>query len=404
MAIFLCGSACCSGAETAFFSLTRRQVQGMRRSNQRLGHLVANLLDRPGDLLGALLFGNLVVNTLFFATSSVLMIEVQRKGSLFVAAIVGVVTFFALVLFGEILPKSLAYAHPQRFSRVMALPTVLMVRGLTPVVRIIRTFVSEPCLRLILGPRREARSLTADEFKVLIDASHQQGLITARQGRLLAEVIDLNLLRVRHVMKPRVDLVACEMQTPIVEAHRLMQTQGVTHLFIYQGTLDNIVGQITYRDLLLQPETPLQQLMGPVLFVPEQKTVESLLQFFRKMRVDTVAVVDEYGGVAGAVQIEDVAETLFGPLDIDEQAEPMEQVGPFQYRLAGSLPIHEWASALGIELEEAEVASVGGWVTTLLGRIPRAGDEVVWQDLYFKVEAVKNHRIETLILTIGSHD
>lgn len=404
MVLFLCASACCSGTETAVFSLSRRQILHLRRSGERWGRLIADLLDKPSDLLGALLLGNLIVNTLFFAASSVLMLAVERQNGMVAAALVALATFFSLVLFGEILPKSMAYAHPERFSRITALPLALLVRLLTPGVRIVRLFISEPCLRLLLGPRRQAKDLTGDEFKALIEASRQQGLITPRQGRLFADIVDLNLLRVRHVMRPRVDLVACDIRDDVAKVYKRMQSSRSTLAFVGDGNLDELLGMVTCRDLLLQPDHSLSELLHPVLFVPEQKSVESLLQYFRKMRVDTVAVVDEYGGVAGAVQVEDIAQTLFGPLEVKHDQEPVQQVGPFQYRLAGHLAIYEWGAALGVELDQVDVATVGGWVTMLLGRLPHPGDEVTWQHLRFRVESVEQHRVGWVLLSIGSHE
>jgi magnesium and cobalt transporter len=142
-------------------------------------------------------------------------------------------------------------------------------------------------------------------------------------------------------------------------------------------------------------------MMHAVHYVPEQKTVESLLQFFRKRRTDSAVVVDEYGGVAGSVCIEDVAEALFGPLQYQDARDSIEQVGPFQYRLPGSLPIHDWMKAFGVHPAHADIATVGGWITALLGRIPKADDTAHWNNLTFKVEHMHRHRVKTVILTIG---
>ncbi|MHC4145244.1 MAG: transporter associated domain-containing protein [Planctomycetota bacterium] len=131
----------------------------------------------------------------------------------------------------------------------------------------------------------------------------------------------------------------------------------------------------------------MDKIVQKVNFVPEQKTIESLLEFFRKSRTDTAIVVDEYGGIAGYVCLEDIAEELFG------------QMGPFEYRLAGSLAIHDWAEVLGIDLAETRQVTIGGLVTALLGRIPRPGDQAYLKNLKFTVEKVRKRRIETLLLT-----
>ena len=226
MIVFLCGSAYCSGTETAFFALTRRQITAFRQSKHRLERMVGTLMESPSDLLGALLLGNLVVNTLFFALSSVLMLKVEQQAGAPVAAAVAVGTFLCLVLFGEILPKSLSYANPQRFSVCMALPTVVLVKVLTPAVALFRWLLAEPVLRLLLGTKRHPDSVTGGEFKALIQGTLARGLITPHQGRLFTEVINFNLLRVRHVMRPRVDMVACDVSDSVSHAKDLMLKNG----------------------------------------------------------------------------------------------------------------------------------------------------------------------------------
>ncbi len=154
------------------------------------------------------------------------------------------------------------------------------------------------------------------------------------------------------------------------------------------------------ENLFLKPAVSLDQLKRAVHFVPEQKTVESLLEFFRKTRTDTSVVVDEYGGIAGIVQLEDIAEELVGRMDVAAGVEPIKQLGPFEYQLAGDLAIHDWADVLGIDLEETRQSTIGGLVTTLLGRVPRKGDVAYLGNLKFTVDRVRKHRIETVILTV----
>ncbi len=405
MTVFLCGSAYCSGTETAFFSLTRRQIRSMRQSRHRLHRLVARLLDRPGNLLGSLLLGNLIINILYFAASSVLMMQMKLQFGWGVAAGIGVFTFLCLILLGEILPKSMAYAAPERVCLWLVVPTFLLVRILSPLVAVFRVALVEPTLRLLLGPARHPHSISSDELKTLIEDTRRRGLISRYQGRLFTEAVDFSLLRVRHVMRPRVDILACGVHQGVAAAQALMLNHQVTGMCVFGNGLDDVLGEVHLRDCLLQPDASLSSLLHPVYFVPEQKTVESLLQFFRKMRTDAVMVVDEYGGIAGTVHIEDLAEELVGPLHSHDDTAEIQQLGPFAYRLPGDLPIHDWTQVLGLQPGELEVATLGGWITGLLGRIPRQGDKTSWGSLEFQVETMLRHRVETVVLRIGpSHD
>jgi len=309
-------------------------------------------------------------------------------------------SFCLLVLFGEILPKSLAYTNSKSLSVAAALPAFLCLQIFTPLVFIFRFLIVEPALRLLLGPVKTPKPVTTDEFKSLIEQVRKRGLITSDENKLLTEIIELGFLKVRDCLRPRVDMLACAVTDAPQNARKTMLKNHLTKLPVYVGTIDNIVGMVDLRRLLLRLNTPLDKLVQQVHFVPEQKTVESLLEFFRQTHTDTAIVVDEYGGIAGSVRLEDIVEELLGPIELTDGIEHIEQIGPFEYRLAGNLSIHDWAGAFGIEPEAARVSTVGGLVTAALGKIPKAGDIAHLKNLKFTVERVRKHRIETLILTL----
>jgi len=400
MLLLLAGSAFFSGAETAFFNLSHRQVKLFQQSKHKVQNLVASLLNKPGQLLNCFLFGNMTVNVLFYAVASVLTMRVREQAGLGAAAITALVSFIALVLIGEILPKSVAYANSRSVSFAAALPAFLCLKIFTPLEFVFKFFILEPILRLFLGPVRSPKPITVGEFKSLIDTTRKQGLLSADENKLLTEVIELGLLKVRHVMRPRVDMIACAVTDSPHKAREKMQENHLTKLPVYVGTIDNIVGVVHLRQLLLKAGVSLDKIVQQVHFVPEQKTVESLLEFFRRSRTDMAVVVDEYGGIAGSVRLEDIAEELFGQMEPASHIEPIKQTGPFEYRLAGNLAIHDWAEVFGIDLAETRLATVGGLVTALLGKIPKSGDVAHLKNLKFTVEKVQKHRIETLTLIL----
>ncbi|MGD2094442.1 MAG: hemolysin family protein [Phycisphaerales bacterium] len=402
MLLLLIGSAFFSGAETAFFNLSHKQIKLLQRPGHKLQNLVAKLLNKPSHLLDIFLFGNMTVNVLFYAISSVLIMRVREQGNLIVAAIIALASFIALVLIGEILPKSIAYANSKSVSVVAALPAFLCLKIFTPLEFISKYLILEPILRLFLGPLRTPKPITASEFKSLIDTTRKQGLITADENKLLTEVIELGFLKVRHVMQPRVNMIACDVTDSPQTALKKMWENHLTKLPVHVKSIDNIVGQVHLRQLLLKAGTSLDKIVQHVYFVPEQKTVESLLEFFRKSQTDMAIVVDEYGGIAGSVRLEDIAEELFGQMEHTSDIEPIKQTGPFEYRLAGDLAIHEWVEVFGIDLAETRCVTIGGLVTALLGKIPKKGDTAYLNKLKFTVETVRKNRIETLILTIES--
>lgn len=398
MLILLAGSAFFSGSETAFLNLSTRQVRLLEKSEHKLQKLVARLLGKRRQLLNCFLLGNMTVNVLFYAVSSVLIIRLKDYSGLAAASTV-LLSFVGILLFGEILPKSLAYANSKTFCVAAALPAYFCLQIFGPIELVFKVSILEPALRLLLGPSRHPKAITAGEFKSLIETTRKQGLITADENKLFTEVIELGFLKVRHVMSPRVDMIACDVTESSETARRKMKENRLTRLPVYVGTIDNIVGLVHLRQILLKAGMSLDKIVQKVNFVPEQKTVESLLEFFRRSQTDIAIVVDEYGGIAGSVRLEDIAEELLGQIEPTSQVEPVEQTGPFEYRLSGNVAIHDWADVFGIDLAQTRMVTIGGLVTALLGKMPKNGDVAYLKNLKFTVENVQRHRIETLVLT-----
>ncbi|MHC4439048.1 MAG: hemolysin family protein [Planctomycetota bacterium] len=398
MLILLAGSAFFSGSETAFINLSTRQIRLLKKSEHKLQKLVASLLSRRRKLLNCFLLGNMTVNVLFFAVSSTLIIRLKDHGSL-PAVFAAVLSFTGVLLLGEILPKSLAYANSRNCCVAAALPAYLCLQIFGPVELVFKAVILEPALRLLLGPARHPQSITVGEFKSLIETTRRQGLITDDENKLFTEVVELGFLKVRHVMKPRVDMIACDVTESSTEAREKMKKHHLARLPVYTRSIDNIIGLVHLRQILLRGEVKLDKIVQKVNFVPEQKTVESLLEFFRRSKSDMAIVVDEYGGIAGSVRLEDIAEELLGQIEPTSQTELIEQIGPFEYRLSGNVAIHDWADVLGIDLTQTRMVTIGGLVTALLCKIPKSGDSTCLKNLKFTVERVKHHRIETLVLT-----
>jgi len=400
MLLLLACSAFFAGSETAYFSLTRRQIRQLSTSTLRLEKLAARLLRKPGHLLNCLLLGGMTVNVLYYAISSVLILGAHRMWGWVAATALAFATFILLVLFGEILPKSFVYSNARPLALAATVPVFFVVQVFGPLARFLRVLFLEPVLRLFMGHPHLGQAMTLREFRSLVELSRQRGVLTPSENRLLVEVVDLGLLKVRHVMRPRVDMIACNVSDSADVVRKIMVAHQLTKMPVYARNVDNIIGLVHLRQSFLKPGVPLEQLVQPVHFVPEQKTVESLLEFFRKSGTDTAVVVDEYGGIAGVIQLEDIPDELFGRMDSTAGTEPIQQLGPFEYRLAGDLAIHDWADVLGIDLDETRLSTIGGLVTALLGRVPRKGDVAHIENVRFTVDQVRRHRIETVILTL----
>jgi len=396
-------SAFMSGSETAFSNLSRRQIKKFARSDNKLQRMAAKLLRKPKRLLSCLLFGNMAVNVMYFALASVLSVKFGSSSGPAAGAAAAVISFTTLLLFGEMIPKSLAYSNSKSFAAIASPMCMVTVRMFSALLGVIDFFVTEPALRLLFWQQRHSKAapaVTAAQFKKLIESSCQVGILSDNENQLLGEVVELGLLKVRNVMKPRVDMTACRSDTAGGKISRIMIENNLTKIPVYDDEIDNISGLLHHRDLLLNPSSEIGELLVKLNFVPEQKSVESLLEFFRSSGTDTAIVVDEYGGIAGLVSLEDIASQIIGPIEQNSQSCSVEQIGPLEYRLGGNLPAHDWADAFGIDSTHSRLTTVGGLTTALLGRIPASGDTVQLKNLTITVEKVSNHRIETLSLLL----
>lgn len=399
LVVLLCCSGFFSGSETAFFHLSRKTARQFSQSKVRLEQLISKVLLDPNRFLTALLFGNMAVNVLYFAVSSTLLIQLSQQHGHVFAAVAGICSFMGVLLFGEMLPKSIAYAHPKRFCLFASPGCYFFLSILRPLLMVIDLLVIDPAIRLFVPPQHSG-TISQKQLGVLLDSSRKQGLINNDESQLLTEILRLSHLKVRHVMMPRVEMPACSIDCSTDRMRDIMLEKRISKIPVYTEGVDRIVGMIHLRDLVLNPQSQPASRVHQVHFVPEQKTIESLIEFFRETRTDHAIVVDEYGGVAGFVDLEDITEQLLGPMEESVSNEPIEQIGPLQYRLHANLSISDWVDAFGIEIDEGRVTTIGGFITALLEKIPRQGDSVVFGNMRLMAEEVRNNRIITILLSL----
>jgi CBS domain containing-hemolysin-like protein len=399
MIVLLGCSAFFSGSETAFFHLSRKTVRQFSRSHLPLEQLVFKILNDPSRFLTALLFGNMTVNVLFFSISSTLLLNVSQTYGPFAATATGALCFFCLLLFGEMLPKSVAFVNTKRFCLIASPACYFLLWFLRPVLIVLDMLFVQTTIKLVV-PSQQKNTISMNQLNILLDSSRRQGLINNDESQLLTEILKFSHLKVRHVMLPRVEMTACSLKRSPKDIQQILLEKRISKIPVYTTDVDHIVGMIDLRDILLDPEKTAESMMHPVFFVPEQKTVESLLDFFKQSHTDHAVVVDEYGGVAGFVDTDNITEQLLGPMEESFQGEPIEQIGPFQYRLHANLSISDWGDAFGVEITEGRLATIGGFVTALLEKIPQPGDSVTFGKMRFTVENALNNRIHTILLSV----
>lgn len=398
----LIGSALFSGAETALFGLTRYELGQFRRDPRASHRLVAELLRRPRSLLLTLMIGNVTLNMFIFATSIAFFSSLasQRRT---LAAVLGLVSPVLVTLFGDLLPKGTAIVLRSRFA-VWAAPFVRLSQVvLSPIASLLNLVLVEPFTRLLAGVRRPDEYVTVDELRELVEMAERHRIIDADENAMLGEVVQLSRLKVRDIMVPRVDMLAFELYDDPDELKRILRSRLFERLPIYEGTIDNIVGQVLTKDVFLNPGASVKDLLQPIRFVPDLITLTQLLNHFRSTRSELAIVVDELGGVVGLVTLDAVAEQIVGeitgPEDIEDHA-AWERLDERRYRVSGSLNIRDWAEQFDIRCIDEDVTTVAGLVLARLGRVPVAGDKVRLGNLELTVESMRGRRIDRVLLEL----
>lgn len=388
--VLLALSGMYSGSEAVLFSLSPVQLQRDAGSPNPLRRAVSRLMQHPRQTLLVILLGNTAVNVLIFVMSYLVF------GSL-----LGLLSVPLVLVFGEVVPKTVGTALADRLAPLSAALVRTSALLLGPVARALDVAVVVPLSRLIFGAehaRKEPR-LSARELKTLLELSRRRGVLGWAESRYLREVIDVSGLKVRDIMVPRVEMITFDIREPAASLRELMRRTRLTKVPVHEGSIDRILGLIYAKVLFFEPDKPLRELIQPVHFVPELISLEQLLEHFRRTRSQIAVAVDEYGGVAGLVTLEDLAEQIVGeirdPEDLPEEPEVV-QLSEHEFEIAGSLSIHDWVDVFGGEPADPRIATVGGLVISRLGRPARLGDVVRFANIELRVVGLRGRRITRL--------
>ena len=395
-----------SASETVLFSLAESDRAVVRRRNPRVGRFIDTLLSQPRMLLITVLLGNMTVNTLYFVVGSVL--SMRLADSLWAATLCGVGTVLVIIVFGEVIPKILGSSLRDR-AVIFVAPILLAIhRGIGPLRGIIDAVIIAPLSRLT-APSARPRDLNQDELAAMLDLSASEGVIDDLEQSLLHEVVRMRGLRVADVMTPRVSMASVTIQSDRREIEHLAERTHLSEIPVRSESAGTVRELCSVRSYLLDergPETPLADHVHPARFVPELSTLEHLLDHFRRTRTSTAVVIDEWGGTAGVVTIEDLVEELVGDIvGLGEEAiPPPESLEDGSWRVSGAMRLDEWSAHFGEGVLPERVRTVGGLFMNLLGREAREGDEITLGNLRCTVESCDGGRIRAALVRVDDDE
>ena len=394
MAVLLGLSAFFSGSETAFFSIRRPLAHQMKESSHRLQRLVARLLEHPRDLLITILFCNMIVNILFYSLSVLVAIDLGKSRYHAFAPFVGILGLVLVLFLGEISPKAIAVHFPKRVALLVVSPIYVVFIALTPIRRLLAWIVDT--ITRVLSPRSPLEHLSEAELRGVLDLGQRHGVLRADQQSMMSEVLDLANVEVREIMVPRVEVPLFDLEDPRAELVELIREERPKFVVAYRQSRDNTLGILRSKDVLINVDTPLEDLLRSVPYVPETKPLDQLLRQLRDEKQSMAIVLDEYGGTEGIVTIEHVVEEIVGEIRHEHEPDSGEVVslGDGCWSLAGGLPVHDLEDLLGISFENGDFSTLAGLILYLLGRLPEVGDSVRFRKYTFTVTRIAERRIQ----------
>ena len=398
-------SAFFSGSETAFISLQKIRLEYLVSTKVRGARRVARMVERPEKFLSTVLLGNTFVNTATAALATALAIERWPEYGILIST---ATTTVILLIFAETTPKTVAAHHNERFSLLAVRPLELISWLFTPFVFVLSWIASG--LTRISGGEPVPRSLaTADEIRNMITVGHKEGTVEENEAKMLAKVFDFGDRPVREVTIPRPEVIAIEYNSPISEFLALYAESPISRFPVFQDNMDNVLGILSIKDVLMglakgeiTRESLVNDLVRPAYFTPETKLINELFAEMRDNNYRVAVVIDEFGGTEGIVSLSRLVEEIVGPVG-DELAaaeKDYEVINSYTFQVDGGMRIEEINSEMGLDLLESdEYETIAGFILSLLGHIPKQGEQIRFKNVKMVITRMKSRKIEEVLLT-----
>ncbi len=407
---FLCLllSAFFSSAEVAFISLQKIRLRHLIHTGVAGAEQVARMTERPERLLTTILLGNNLVNTAAAALGTVIAIALLGSGGSSVLIATIAVTFLLLV-FSEIAPKTIATRIGERLAFLYRRPMQVLTWILLPITAVLGRIASG--LARIIGGQPATRGLVSEEeIRTMISVGREEGAVEEAEAEMAERVFRFGDREVREVMTPRPDIIWVEQGIKLDEFLTIYAQAPHSRFPVYEETVDNIAGILWIKDILLaqaegsmDKESSVTELARPTHFVPESKPIGELFAEMQVTRNQTAIIVDEYGGTAGLVTLEQLAEEIVGSLgdELTRGEKKFEAIDINTFQIDGGMRLEQANEELDLGLPEGDYETVAGFVLSLLAHIPKEGEQIKYHGLTLTITEMKGVKIEKLLVTKG---
>jgi putative hemolysin len=389
--LFLVASAFFSASETALFSINKIQQKKLENSERKGDRRIIKVLSKPRFLLITILLGNTLVNISISSFATVYSLYLKKfygvhlsDSTIIIIQIV--ITTIIILLLGEIVPKLIAWAKAYPVARAVTIPLQVIGFIFWPVLKLLEIFSKLLSSKKSLETSDE---ITSEEFHTLIHSQNTMHNLEEHEKKILAGLFRLPKAEIREIIIPRVQVTAIEESQDLDDLKKLIVETGYSRIPVFRGSVDDIVGVIYAKDILIQPDkSSIRDLMRTAWFVTENMKIQTLLNQFKSRKTQIAIVVDEYGGTSGIITLEDIMEELVGEIqdEYDEDEVPsLERIDNCTMIVNGMYGIRELNNELGLEINPEEFDNIADFLLEHFNHVPKDNEKLIYDD---KVEFV----------------
>ena len=406
--IFLVGlSSFFSASESSFLSISKIQMRQYLAEKRPRANLISKLKSNTDSLLSTILVGNNFVNTYSSALATSLAISIVGDSGAGLAT--GIMTVI-IIIFGEILPKTIATNYPYELARFFAFPLQIIKTILFPIVwlfslfsKAINKFESK------IFPHK-VPLITEEELKTLIDVGNKEGTLEAKEKNMLNRIFEFSDLRVRDILKPRILVSALSVDATYEQVVEKFSISGYSRLPVYQDSFDNILGILHFKEVMFsgsknKENFDIKKLLKKVSYVPETISAISLLRLLKMEKQNIAIVVDEHGSNCGLITMDDILRSVFGRISgniDDEEGNPVNRIQVInanKFSVPGEIRLEDINSVFPVNLDSEEFDTLGGWLLEQFGSLPSTGEAIRRGNVIYLVEDQAQRRIKSVLMT-----
>jgi putative hemolysin len=396
-----------SASEASFISVNRFRIKSLIEKGDKRAKSVKHVFENHDKFFSTVIFASNMMNVA--AASAGTALAINLAGHEYGPIISTVVMGGLVVIFGELVPKVFSVTYAEQVSLFLAKPILALMRVAAPVVWIFN-IISKSVIKIFGGEESASRSnITEEEIKAIIRMGEEEGTLEEEEREMLHNVFEFGDTTVSEAMIPRTKIIAISEDATVTDAIKLLSQEGYSRYPVISESVDNVTGILYIKDMLIKMvegidmNMPVYKFKRDAYYIPENKMVKDLLEEMQKRKLQIAIVVDEYGGTAGLITLEDLMEVIVGSLqdefEIVTESKDIEIVDENTFVVSGQASIDEVNELLNVNIESEDFNTIGGFIFGQFGRLPKVGEQIRLQNLKLLIMEMEGKRIATIKIT-----